>query len=65
MIQVIETVLPYRRDRMRQIERALDLHTRVLEYWVDDYTVTAQIDTVSRAEARAVLALCIYGRPRV
>lgn len=64
MIEVIESVLPYRRDRMRSIERALDQDARVLEYWIDDYTVRAQIDTVSRAEARAILSECIYGRPR-
>lgn len=65
MIEVIESVLPYRRDRMRSIERALDQDARVLEYWIDDYTVRAQIDTVSRTEARRVLCLCVYGRPRV
>ena len=64
MIETSTTILPYRRDRLRQIERALDRDARVLEYWIDDYTVRAQIDTVSRKEARAILNECIYGRPR-
>lgn len=64
MIEVIETVLPHRRDRMRQIERALCHDSRVADYWLADYTITAIVDVVSRDEARAILAECIYGRPR-
>lgn len=64
MIEMSTTILPYRRDRLRQIGRALDRDGRILEYWIDDYTVRAEIDTVSRTAARAILSECIYGRPR-